>query len=439
MTTDCEENTDRLSKALVAAQNMATRAMRLQEVTAALSQARTETGVADVVLGRGLGVVEGQRGILARVDGDRLKVIRATGYSSNDGEHVTRSLVEPSPLSQAVRTGEPVWLTSAQELRAQFPDVFRHDHALRPAQAIVAVPLRHCDELVGAIEMSFAEPTALGAADQAFTLLLAQATADALFRAQSYDAELQARRDAESRARERADVLGIVAHDLRNPLNVISTSGELLSEGEFLTPDQHQQMIDVMQRAVRQMNRLIGDLLDASQLQAGHLTLELSDVDARQLVRATTEMCRHEAATRDIELSTVVPEDETIIRADEGRVMQALGNLLGNALKFTDPGGQVVLSVVEQGGEIVFSVSDTGHGIAPEQCVHLFDRFWQARDGDKRGVGLGLTIAKGIVDAHGGKIWVESTPGVGSTFFVALPMKPEPAPAHSGAEQRRTR
>ena len=420
MTTDCQETTDTLSKALVAAQDMAVRAMRLQEVTAALSQARTESAVADVVLDRGLGVAEGQRGILARVDGGRVELIRAAGYPPHDGELIPRSLDDPSPLTQAVKTGKPVWLASAQELHARFPRLFQGDHSINPAQAIVAVPLLHREELVGALELSFTDSNARGATDESFTLLLAQATADALSRAQKYDAELVARRDAESRAKDRADVLGIVAHDLRNLLNVISSSSSLLAEFGSVKPEQQRRMVEVIQRAVRQMNRLVGDLLDAARLQAGHLTLELKHLDARCIVHAVAEMCHEVARTRRIDLHVTVPQTECPVQADEGRILQALGNLLGNALKFTEPGGQVVMAVSTVGKEVLFSVADTGPGIPQDQCAHLFDRFWQARNGDTRGVGLGLAIAKGIIDAHGGRIWVESTPGAGSTFFFAL-------------------
>lgn len=422
---DCAQRTDALSKALAAAQSMAVRAMSLQEVTAALSQARTESSVADVVLGRGLGIVEGARGILARVDGDRLEIIRASGYPPLDGAEIPKSLGDNSPLTEAVKSGKPLWLLSAKDLHAQFPRLFQHDHSLNPAEAIAAIPLRHQEQIVGALELSFTEPTAIGAADQSFTLLLAQAAADALFRAKSYDAELSARRDAESRAKERAEVLGVVAHDLRNLLNVISTGGGMLSEFETMTSDQHHKMIEVTQRAVRQMNRLIGDLLDASRLQTGHLPLELSDFDARQVVHTVEEMCRQSAESRGIVLRSILPSDPCRVRADEGRVLQALGNLVGNAVKFTDRGGSVTMSLAPRSDEVLFSVADTGHGIAPNERANLFDRFWQARNGDRRGVGLGLTIAKGIVEAHGGRIWVDSTPGIGSTFWFTLPIRTE--------------
>src|SRR5262249_19806120 len=123
-----------------------------------------------------------------------------------------------------------------------------------------------------------------------------------------------------------------------------------------------------------------------------------------------------------IDLSAEAPQDYRV-RADYGRLLQVIGNLLTNAVKFTPAGGRVVLSAKPVAGEIVFAVSDNGPGIAPEVAGHLFERFWQARDVDRRGIGLGLAISKGIVEAHGGQIWVESKPGAGSIFSFSIPAR----------------
>jgi signal transduction histidine kinase len=418
-----QESNDSLSDALAAAERLASRAMMLQAVTAALSQARTKLDIAEVVLDRGLGVLEGTGGLLARVDGEALEMISARGYSPDiEALVLALSLADAAPLPLAVKTGEPVWLWSRAEYRARFPWAYERFDAASTMQMHVALPLRHGDEIVGALAMSFVATSALDAADQAFALLLAQAAADALARARTYDVERAARREAESLAQTRADVLGIVAHDLRNPLNAIGAATQVLLELDISSVER-ERMLGVTRRAVRRMNRLISDLLDATRLQAGRLTLDLSDVDVREIVWEVDEMCRHEAEERRVRLETVVPEREYWVRADEGRVLQAVGNLIGNALKFTSAGGRVTVSTQRSGEEVVFRVADTGPGIAAEHQAHLFDGFWQARDGDRRGVGLGLAITKGIVDSHGGRIWLESTLGAGSTFAFALPVE----------------
>jgi signal transduction histidine kinase len=314
-----------------------------------------------------------------------------------------------------------VWLRSRDEYRARFSWAFEQLEAPGATQAYLAVPLRQGEEIVGVLEMSFLESSARGVADQAFTLLLAQAAADALRRARSYDIERGARREAETLAQARADVLGIVAHDLRNPLNVIGSSVQLLLELE-MPAVQRRGMLEIMQRAGQQMDRMIRDLLDATRLRAGRLSLVLRDVDARVALQETEATFRHVADAQHVRLQILASDHACLVRADEGRVLQALGNLVGNALKFTGAGGCVSLSAQRSGDDVVFCVADTGPGIAAAHQDRLFDRFWQARDGDRRGVGLGLTIAKGIVDAHGGRIWVDSTPGVGSTFAFAIPV-----------------
>jgi signal transduction histidine kinase len=214
--------------------------------------------------------------------------------------------------------------------------------------------------------------------------------------------------------------LGVVAHDLRNPLSLIVTTTELLQE-EDLEAGRRRQVLDIAMRAGKQMNRLIGDLLDTVQLESGHLTLDLEDVAVADLFRQVQETFNPLAQRRGIVLGSTLPDDDIRVHADSFRVSQVLGNLLGNAIKFTPEKGEVGLSVARDGSDAVFRVRDSGPGIPQEQVDHLFEQFWQARRNDKRGVGLGLTIAKGIVDAHGGRIWCDSIPGAGSTFSFALP------------------
>lgn len=267
-----------------------------------------------------------------------------------------------------------------------------------------------------------------GAADRALTLLVARVEGDAPAGAWGCEGERVARAEAERLAQARADMLAVVAHDLRNPLNVIASAVQLLLDEAPSSPDQQLRVLRMTQRAAAQMKRLIGDLLEATRLEAGRLTLDLTDVDVCEIARDTEEAFRHAAAERRVHLAVHAPGRGCFVRADAGRVQQAIGNLIANALKFTDPGGRVVASAEAVDGEIVFRVADTGPGIDPLHQRHLFDRFWQGQRGDRRGVGLGLAIAKGIIDAHGGRIWVESALGAGTTFSFALP-RSQPAVA----------
>ena len=230
---------------------------------------------------------------------------------------------------------------------------------------------------------------------------------------------------AQKRARGRTDVLSIVAHDLRNPLSLISSSSSFLLEQPGLSTVQRERMLQMTQRAVGQMTRLTSDLLDATRLQNGQLKLELGEVGARGILLQLDESFRQAAIEKQITLRCELPETDERMWADDGRVLQALGNLVGNALKFTPAGGSVTVRAerCEVGGSVVFSVADTGPGMSAEDQRRVFNRFFQAREGDLRGVGLGLTITKGIVEAHGGNVWLESALGKGTTFYFNVPWK----------------
>ncbi len=236
----------------------------------------------------------------------------------------------------------------------------------------------------------------------------------------SYDAERQRRHVAELLAQAREEVLGVVAHDLRNPLNLIITSTDLLLE-ENLDRPRRRELLDVALRAGRQMNRLIGDLLDTVRIHAGKFKLDLEEVEVAMIFHQAEETFRPIAEKRGICFEAIPPDDGVAVRADPFRVSQIVGNIVGNALKFTPEHGNVTMRAVANGNHVAIHVADTGPGIAPADIKQLFDDFWQARNDDHRGVGLGLAIAKGVVEAHGGKIWCDSMLGAGSTFSFTLP------------------
>jgi signal transduction histidine kinase len=396
------------------------RARRLLDVTTSLSEANSVEDVTRVFLSRGLAVVEAARGVLVSVEGDKLRLLGSSGI----GEELLvqlQTLTRDSdvPVAHALRKGEMISIESGDEFRQRYGGVYEGFAELADMQTYLATPLIHAGETIGGMALHFREAAALGAADRAFTLLLAQAIATALHRARSFDAEQEKRRHAELVAQARAEVLGVVAHDLRNPLSLIVTTTELLHEEELEAP-KRKQLLEIAMRAGKQMNRLIEDLLDTVHLQSGKLSLDMENIEVCAVLRQAEETFRPIAKRRGIRLTARTPAGPVWVRADPLRVSQILGNLLGNALKFTPDHGSVTYGATTSGSEITFAVTDTGPGIPPEQRPHLFEQFWQARS-DKRGVGLGLAIAKGIVDAHGGRIWCDSVVGTGSTFFFTLP------------------
>jgi signal transduction histidine kinase len=235
---------------------------------------------------------------------------------------------------------------------------------------------------------------------------------------------------AEQATEARDEVLAIVSHDLKNPLNVIAGSAALFAD-DLDTPDLSAKRPDLkkhlgrIQRASVSMDRLIHDLLDLGRIRAGELQLELQRHGVKDLLREALEQAAPLAEQRSVVLRVDPAPDMTIL-CDRERVLQVLANLIGNAIKFNRVGGTVTVRISCTPEECTFCVSDEGPGIPEERFAFLFDRYWRAPDTASKGTGLGLAIAKAFVVLHGGTIWCESEVGVGSTFFFKLPTQPAP-------------
>lgn len=233
---------------------------------------------------------------------------------------------------------------------------------------------------------------------------------------------LAAARDAaEQASRAREEMLAIVAHDLRNPLNVVVMTAGLLTDTEP-SRERRVQLLGTVRRAAQRMNRLIEDLLEVVRQESGQMRLAIEEVSAASLIAQTAEMFQATALEKGVSLSVQDPAASLIVRGDPERILQVMSNLVGNALKFVSRGGTVRLKCEPGAADAVFAVADSGPGIPQEDIDRLFEKFWQRRRADRRGVGLGLAIARGIVEAHGGRIWAESTLGIGSTFCFSLPL-----------------
>ena len=220
--------------------------------------------------------------------------------------------------------------------------------------------------------------------------------------------------------RSRDDLLATVSHDLRNPLSSIRLSAHLL--GDAPTSPAAQRQAAIIDRAAVRMERLIGDLLDIASIEAGHLSIEVKAFRALELVSEAVEAIEPLAAAKAQHVHLDVTASAAIVACDRSRILQVLGNILGNAVKFTPADGAITARAELVDRTVSFSVSDSGPGIAPEQLPHVFDRFWQAKETARAGTGLGLAICKGIIDSHGGRIWVESAIGAGTTFYFTLPL-----------------
>jgi signal transduction histidine kinase len=221
----------------------------------------------------------------------------------------------------------------------------------------------------------------------------------------------------------RDEVLRAVAHDLRNPLTTIQLSGTLLAAGS-LPYERHQKLLQSITSASQRMNRLIEDLLTIGRLRADQrLPLNLQREDPEEIVEQVCEIMGPQALNKSIALrwSKAWSRMPPII-VDRSRILQVFINLLDNALKFTPSGGNITISCERSDGEIMFAVKDSGSGIDPVDVEKIFDPFWQAQGTARVGAGLGLAIAKAVVEQHHGRIWVESKPGVGTTVAFTVPV-----------------
>jgi len=240
------------------------------------------------------------------------------------------------------------------------------------------------------------------------------------------DREAEARQSAEAASHARDAVLAIVSHDLRNPVGSVITAAAFLLDtlpGEVLATPQGQQ-VGVIHRAARRANRLLEDLMDVTRIEAGGLAVDAAPVEVPGLLADAAEVMRGPAEENGVELLTECADVLPAVLADRDRVLQVFANLAGNAVKFTPAGGAVTLGAACAEGAVRFSVADTGPGMSAEQVERAFDRFWQAGRADRRGVGLGLSIARGIVEAHGGILSVTSAPNEGAIFHFTLPTAP---------------
>ncbi len=242
---------------------------------------------------------------------------------------------------------------------------------------------------------------------------LAQRAALALDNASLYET-------ATSAVHLRDEVLGVVAHDLRNPLSGIMLVADVLSGSTDLT--RTRSGVATIRRAGERMDRLIQDLLDVTKLEAGALRLERVPLPIMPVLTEALDLLRPLADAKSVSIGATGDGALSTVLADRARLLQVLTNIGGNAVKFTPHGGRIDMRAAAVEGRVHVSVSDTGPGIVSDEIEHVFDRFWQGRTQQRYGAGLGLAIAKGIVEAHGGRIWVESTAGSGSTFTFTLPL-----------------
>jgi PAS domain S-box-containing protein len=227
---------------------------------------------------------------------------------------------------------------------------------------------------------------------------------------------------AQQAIRARDEILAVVSHDLRNPLSAITMCAGALREPEPPRAESVRELGETIARATEWMDRIIRDLVDVASIEAGRLSLRRERTTVGAIVEQAVLLLEPLCEERQLSLGREIAPDLPIVAADAQRIVQVLSNLVGNACRFTPPGGRVTVRAMRDDGGVRMSVEDTGAGIPAEDQPRVFDRYWHADRGTRRtGSGLGLAIARGIVEAHGGRMWLESQVGRGSAFLFTLP------------------
>jgi PAS domain S-box-containing protein len=351
----------------------------------------------------------------------RLKVVSAAPDSAHLGAGLEQLRIDsrlPHLARPVLESRRPYLMERVTpetiESLAQSDEHLRLLRAIDP-RSIMGLPLAIRGQLIGVLVLISATPDRIyGPDDLRVANALAERAAFAIENGRLYQTALHA-------TQLRDEVLGVVAHDLRNPAATIIMQASAMKRRGGEPERRNQKPIDSILRTARRMNRLIDDLLDVSLIEAGQLHVDYAHLPTRQLILDAVEPQRALASSGAIDLKLQLADDLPDVRGDQHRLTQVLENLIGNAIKFTPVEGRITIGAASRDTEVLFWVADTGSGIAPDGLPHVFDRFWQAVKGAHHGVGLGLPVARGIVEAHGGRIWAESILGRGTIFFFTVP------------------
>ncbi len=345
------------------------------------------------------------------VDAEFIEALRESAHGVGDDTVIGRSVIKQAPEQ-----------IPDLEYVPNYPLPFVKEAGFR---AMLAVPLLREDRLFGGLVVRRKEAGWFSNSVLKLLQTFANQSVVALHNAQLFREIEEKGRELEIANKHKSQFLANMSHELRTPLNAILGYTELIQDNIYGdVPEKIQEVLERLEQNGRHLLGLINDVLDLSKIEAGQLTLSLNEYSIGEVVQTVFTSVEALAAEKKLELKVKVPPDLSVARGDEQRVAQVLLNLLGNAIKFTDE-GEVRVEVTDSDGTFLVSVADTGPGLSEADQKRIFEEFQQT-DGsstrEKGGSGLGLSIAKKIVEMHGGRIWVESIVGKGSTFQFTLPV-----------------
>jgi signal transduction histidine kinase/PAS domain-containing protein len=415
---------------------------QLQELTAALAATSTTEEVARVVVARGVAATGAASGMVAVRSYDNSSegvILRQMGLADDVPEREHRfSLATPGPAAECLRTGTPFFLESREAVLTRFPEIPGIWERMR-TQALATVPLEVAGERIGAMSFTFAQPRAFSHEVRAFFLALGRQCAQALERARLFDAEREARAEAEAANHAKSDFLTTMSHELRTPLNAIAGYVDLLELGIHGPVSAAQRdALARIQASQQHLLGLINDVLDYAKIETGNMRFQLGAVSVAHALDEVEALIVPQVSEKSLSLGIDRCDAALAVYADADRLRQILLNVVSNAVKFTGSGGRIevrcalreILDDAEPSSEpgracvVEIAVRDTGVGIPAEKLAAIFEPFVQV-DSDltriAEGTGLGLAISRDLARGMGGDLSVESTVGAGSTFILTLP------------------
>jgi two-component system, NtrC family, sensor kinase len=422
------------NEALRAAHTQVTEALDQQTATSEILRviASSQTDVQpvfDAIVTSATRLLRGYSGSLYRLAGDQIELVALTSTDAIGDTALKaaypRSVDSDDLNAQAIRRRVPLNIAEAQT-DPRLPEITHAYARARGFQSVGVVPMLRHDEAIGAIGVGRRDPGGFTDDEIALLKTFADQAVIAIENVRLFKELEAANRDLKAASQHKSEFLANMSHELRTPLNAIIGFSEVLGERMFgeLNEKQDEYLKDI-HASGQHLLSLINDILDLSKIEAGRMELELTDFHLPTALDNALTLVRERAGRRGIALHMAADERLDYVRADERKVRQVVLNLLSNAIKFTLDGGRIEVRAKPVNGSVEVAVTDTGVGIAPEDQEAIFEEFRQVGTAAKKveGTGLGLTLSRKFIELHGGKIWVESQLGTGSTFTFAIPLR----------------